>query len=711
MLTARLLTEELLAPDLPAQSSHPRDVSRLLLGLMALSRKAEESHHQSGNDGLGDVISKSVLRTLLSALHFRDVATVRHSRRVAMLAVGMARFLGWELSQQKVLEVAAILHDIGKIGVPDNILFKPGKLSPDEAELMSLHHNIGVDVLQACRVDMEVLEIVVQAHCNFDGESDRSRKIGGEIHQGARILAVADAYDSMSTDQVYRKGRSHAEIMNVLMEAGGTQFDGNVVCALSRWIEGEGLPFEQGSGDLKSAKPPGPVHPEEALEASSLGHIFSYLYVLESLYDGFYIVDSDLRFAVWNVGSEKLLGRSAQETIGQVWSSRMFRYSDSYGQPLHDEQCPMNRVIADGRPATSTLKMQRPDGTVLDVELQSVPLLDASGQLHGVAEIIRDLSRSSRRPREFRELKIAASRDALTSVANRGELETQLAMMVSEFARQHDGEPFSAIFIDVDHFKSINDTYGHGTGDQVLIDLARLLQHETYSGEIVGRYGGEEFVVLCPATALDQAIRKAERLRIAVSRHDFNGLMNSRVTASFGVTQAETGDSVESVFRRADKALYMAKQGGRNKTCSLTNADLLAGERPTKETSSDSGDPFLFTSSFLACVAADMIVYKLGGFVNDQRAALKEVSAKRAIIQLGSRGVLPLWGLSDDRRPVELTVEFGEEELSGRGGVRAARKVPIQVVIRPVGWVRKAEVFQSRARSVLKLLRSYFVAT
>src|SRR5690606_6231048 len=125
----------------------------------------------------------------------------------------------------------------------DNILFKPGALSPDEAELMSLHHNIGVDVLQACRVDSQVLEIVGHSHSFYNGATDGFRRIGSDVPLGARILAVADAYDSLSTDQVYRKAKTHPEIMKILMDQAGTQFDGNLVCALARWTQHEGASF------------------------------------------------------------------------------------------------------------------------------------------------------------------------------------------------------------------------------------------------------------------------------------------------------------------------------------------------------------------------------------------------------------------------------------------------------------------------------------
>lgn len=682
------------------------DSSRVLLGLMTLARNAAIFTEQ-GTDTLDGVIAKGVLRSLLSALEFRDVATLRHCRRVAVLATGTAERLGWEGRQLKVLEVAALLHDVGKIGVPDNILFKPGKLGPDEIELMALHRHIAIDVLQACRVDPEVLEVLTQASNHFSGAGEGYQRIGSEVHQGARILSVMDAYDSLSTTQVYRQGKPHAEVIEVLQKHAGSQFDGNIVSALARWIETEGSPFADRADEFAHLEHCDAVHQiDESGEAGFLCHIFSYLYLLESLYDGFYLVDSDLRFVIWNHGLERLLGRPSNEMLGRTWTIRQVGYTGNGGRPLTDQQCPMNQVISCGKATTSQLQAQRENGRVLEVEVQSVPLLDEHGQLHGVAEIFRDMTRSIRRPQEFRELKLAASRDALTAVANRGELETQLANLLSEFSKPG-GEVFSVIFLDVDHFKNVNDTLGHGVGDQVLIDMARLLQHETYSGELIGRYGGEEFVVLCPGTDLDQAVRRAERLRVALSRAEVGGVPELKVTASFGVSQAETDDTVESLLRRADKALYQAKERGRNRTCFQGQEH----EAASAESEQAKSDPFVLKAEFAAVIAAEMVAYKLGGFVSDQKAHLKTVAQDHAVLQLGSRSLFGFWGSTADRQPVQLEIRFGREIARGpMKGHSASKRMQVTVEIRPLGRIRKADVFQFRAKQILKNVRAYFAA-
>jgi diguanylate cyclase (GGDEF)-like protein/putative nucleotidyltransferase with HDIG domain/PAS domain S-box-containing protein len=692
----------------PLVATHPTDSSRILLGLMTLARRADESSDEP--DSLGGAISREVLRSLLTALHHRDENTILHCRRVALLCVGIAKFLGWNEEQLKLLEVAALLHDIGKIGVPDHVLFKPGKLSADETELMALHHNLAIDVLQACRVHKEVLDIVLQSHLHYNGANDGYRKIGSDVHQGARILAVADAYESLISQQVYRQGKTHQQALKILMEAAGAQFDGNVVLSLSRWVDAEGLPFDKKRiASDRSCEWNRSLTPEEIQEANALCHIFSYLYLLESLYDGFYMVDADRRYVVWNCGAERLLGHAPHNMVNHTWSSRVLKQATYSGNQLADRECPLNIVMENGHPLTNIMKFQHANGSWVDAEAQTVPLIGRDGKLHGVAEIFRDVSRTSRRPLEYRELKLAASRDPLTSLANRGELETQLTLLVNDYNEKSKAEPFSVIFLDIDHFKPINDTYGHAAGDQVLVETARLMQHETYSGELVSRYGGEEFVILCPSTNLAQGRKRAERLRQAVNRKEFAQLSGNTITASFGVAQIERGDSVSSLLRRADRALYISKETGRNKTTTLTNEEFLSGAMPIEEKPVTKDDPFVYQTTFLACVAAEMIVYKLGGFVADEHARLVDGNSEEATLHLGSGGLLGGWGSTDDRQPVSVCVRFSNKR-AGKNSTAASTRVPVEVTIRPRGRVPNSEKFQSRAKRVLKALRSYFAA-
>jgi diguanylate cyclase (GGDEF)-like protein/PAS domain S-box-containing protein len=681
------------------------DTSRVLLSLLELVRQGERVDRGDA-DSLDSVVARPVLRRLLSALHYRDAATLAHSRRVALLSVGVAQQLGWEARHLRVLEVAALLHDFGKIGVPDNILRKPARLSSEEAELIAISHNIGTDVLQACHLDTEVVQIVSDAQASYE-VSDETRRPRRDLHLGARILAVTDAYDSLTHAQVYRQANSHAEAVAVLHQDAETRFDASIVDALARWIDSEGLPYLVNEMDPAASVQPGaPVDDEAAQQAVSLCQMFSHLYVLETLYDGFYLLDSDLKFALWNRGISNLLGRSASQMLGSQWSSRTIPTSTPTGERIADHECQVRKVMQTGLPVCQIVQVQQKGGAWIEVELQTLPLSDAQGAVRGVAEICRDISRSKRNAPQYRELKLAASRDALTGVANRGEMEKQLARLFED-CDLHTDVPFSVIFLDIDHFKPINDTHGHGVGDRVLIAIARLMQAELDSGELVARYGGEEFVVLCPSTDLESGIRKAERLRTALAETTIGDQPRITVTASLGVSQVEPGDTPEQLLHRADTALYNAKEAGRNRTCNLSARDVAPkNARQQQQEQVKSGS--VFRGSFTTCMMPEMAVYKVSGFVSETEAKVVKVSAERVALQVGRGGLWGGWGAQPHRQPVNILLEFTEpEEASTKA---AARRVLVRVTITPVGRPPGAEVFQKRGKHVLELLRCHFAA-
>jgi diguanylate cyclase (GGDEF)-like protein/putative nucleotidyltransferase with HDIG domain len=166
---------------------------------------------------------------LISALAYRDQSTAEHSRRVADLCVATANGL-MSVSDAYVLEIAALLHDIGKIGVPDSILLKPGPLTDDEWKVMHVHDRIGVEIIRSTFASKELAEIVLTHHSWFGGNpKDPSLPTGNRIPIGARILTIADAYDAMVSDRVYRKGRSQAQAFEELRRFAGTQFDAKLV--------------------------------------------------------------------------------------------------------------------------------------------------------------------------------------------------------------------------------------------------------------------------------------------------------------------------------------------------------------------------------------------------------------------------------------------------------------------------------------------------
>jgi len=679
---------------------HPMDTTRILKALLEIADDAgrvdQEDPHSSW------VVSPWLLRRLLSAIHYRDESTVLHSRRVALLSVGIAEHIGWDPVALRKLEAASLLHDVGKIGIPDHILMKPGRLSPDEQAMVMRHHQVGSDFLQACRVDQEIVELIWFSHMRLkvNGEREDHNDV---VPQGARILSVADAYDSLRNDQPYRGRKSHADTMQLLRDQSGKQFDRNVVAALERWIEHEGHVFQADANDADlSVNASAPIDQQAISEASTLCHILGYFDLLESMYDGFYIVDADMRVMVWNDGMRRITGIKPADIVGEPWSRRLVPYCDDKRSPLKDRDAPVQRVLRENRPICKKLRMEPSQGQGFGVEVQALPLLEENGQILGVVEILRDVSQVKGDAGQYRELQNAARRDPLTGVANRGELESRLARMLVNRNEGKSDSPFSVIFLDIDRFKSINDTYGHTVGDRVLVDLTRLIEDELYSGEIVGRYGGEEFVVICPETDLARAVERSERLRRNIQDAVMAKPADLRVTSSFGVAEIEANDTVEKLLHRADEALYEAKRTGRNRTC-------VRSEHVARK--SGSGDlaigKFVHTIVFEARVAEKLVLYKISGFVDGEKANLTKVEEQRVEMKLGRAGLLGGWGDDRNQQPVKVVVEIGDQKQSGKWD---SQMVDITATVTPVGRCTD-EMFQSRAAHVCQRLRAYFAAT
>lgn len=234
-----------------------------------------------------------------------------------------------------------------------------------------------MDGLQACRVHQDVLEIITQSNPNYDNGLNKTT----DLHLGSRILAIADAYDSLSHKQAYRESKTHEEILSILGGSAGTRFDGNLVNLMNRWMQAEGPPSSREPQDPAKLQDAGIFQLAEEMQASSLCHIFSYLHGLESTYDGFYLVDSDLKFRIWNTGMERLLGRNASKMLDQNWTSRQIAFADKHGRQFPDEARPMSEVIQGGQARTAQLQIQHVDGQWLDVEVMTVPMIDHDGSL------------------------------------------------------------------------------------------------------------------------------------------------------------------------------------------------------------------------------------------------------------------------------------------------------------------------------------------
>jgi len=278
--------------------------------------------------------------------------------------------------------------------------------------------------------------------------------------------------------------------------------------------------------------------------------------ITSSAHDAIVMVDDNGMLTYWNEAADTIFGYTREEVIGRNFLALIVppqsRYRETYEAGLK------RLVTAEGRNAGEAVELEiaRKDGTESFVEL-SLSAVQIRGRWHGIG-IARDIS-DRKRAEEY--LKRQATTDALTGIANRRLFDTFLETEMRRAARHH--LPLAAMIVDIDHFKQVNDVYGHQVGDEVLVELTRLVSEQIREHDFFARWGGEEFVILSPNCDTENMRLMAEKLRAAVEVHAFPNI--SRVTCSFGLTEYLTGDSAGDFIGRADAALYRAKENGRNR--------------------------------------------------------------------------------------------------------------------------------------------------
>lgn len=216
------------------------------------------------------------------------------------------------------------------------------------------------------------------------------------------------------------------------------------------------------------------------------------------------------------------------------------------------------QTILQGNVWHGEIKNQRKDGSFYWVDSTITPTLDDQGNIKGFTSIRQDIT-------DKKKVEDLSRTDQLTQLNNRHAMELIFNKEAERSSRYR--RAFSIIMFDIDLFKSINDNFGHHAGDLVLVQIAKITKQIVRETDSIGRWGGEEFIIICPETSLDNAETLAEKIRFSIENYKFDGLGTR--TASFGVAEYFPGESQESLIKRADDALYEAKRSGRNNVVSF----------------------------------------------------------------------------------------------------------------------------------------------
>ncbi|BCG46133.1 diguanylate cyclase with PAS/PAC sensor [Citrifermentans bremense] len=284
--------------------------------------------------------------------------------------------------------------------------------------------------------------------------------------------------------------------------------------------------------------------------------------LLNSLFDGLYCVDLDRRISFWNSAAQRITGYSAEEVLGSKCHDSILRHMEIDGYDC-EVRSPLSATMEDGKVREANVLVHHKHGYRLPVQVRTSPVRDEEGAIVGAVQIFTDNSNAVQILAALEKLKQDVLVDSLTGVGNR-----RLADMSLD-SRLHDWQThyrsFGVLFMDVDHFKSINDRYGHKTGDDVLRMVGKTVSSVFRKVDTVARWGGEEFVAILPSIRLPALATIAERVRTAVARSFLmEGGERIGVTLSIGGTIAESGDTAESIITRADAQMYRSKACGRN---------------------------------------------------------------------------------------------------------------------------------------------------
>lgn len=540
------------------------------LRLYSEKLQSEMSHIQKLNE-----LNRAIIASLATAIDAKDSCTSSHINRVQHYATSLARAAGLSGPEYEAVSTGALVHDIGKLGVPDHILGKPGKLTPEEFQRIQSHVTIGAEILSPIPFDFPVVDVVRSHHERWDGLGYPDGLKGEQIPIGGRIIAIVDVFDALTSDRPYRRGMSHQEALAILKEGAGKQFDPNLVALFEQILPEvlEEIRLSESCAVQTPEPQPGTIDGAFALAqirkaaaemaaVCDVAHSLAEKETLDQVCD--VVVDRAMALlpadtAVLYLRDEEPVGRSATTWCPAPESAaRRLRSSDplelvavaaqgKYAEKLRGMTIRMGEGVA-GWVATNqqprvnvsaALDIARrftPEETVELSAATAVPLVHGPEVLgvlaiytcaysvvneHHVhllnilAEHAAAAIRSSRRLERQREL---AYTDPLTGLANSRHLIRHLDRLTRGAAPPEalGAPPFTLVMLDLDGFKEINDTLGHLRGDELLRRVGRTLAEVARDGDVVCRYAGDEFVLLLEGVGQEHAEGVAQRVREAI---------------------------------------------------------------------------------------------------------------------------------------------------------------------------------------------------
>jgi diguanylate cyclase (GGDEF)-like protein/putative nucleotidyltransferase with HDIG domain len=567
-----------------------------------LGRLEDEKRHA---EEMGALHLRTI-EALALAIDAKDHTTHDHLRRVRVYAIEIAKELTCCEDDIEALRAASLLHDIGKLAVPEHIISKPGKLSPEEFEKMKIHPVVGAEILERVEFPYPVVPIVRAHHEKWDGSGYPQGLKGEEIPIGARILSAVDCLDALASDRQYRRALPLDEAMARVVADSGKAFDPQVVEILHRrYVELEQLARAQDMPKMaalsKDLKITAGAAPAEGFESSAsedqpiefLSSIAAARQEAQMLFEVSQSLGNSLSLdetlSVLSVRLKRLVPYDSmaiyvlkdKKLLPEFVSGENFRLFSSLEIPLGEGLSGWvahNRMpIVNGNPSVEPGYLNDPDKFSTLRSALAVPLEAVNGvtgvlalyraekdafnkdHLRVMLAISSKLAMSIDNALKYQMAENSATTDYLTGLPNARSLFLHLDRELARCKRTN--EPLTVLVTDLDGFKQINDRFGHLEGNRTLRVMARGLSEACREYDYVARMGGDEFVIVVPGLTPENLEAKVSQFR-EIAREAGREICGEEVL-SLSVGQAHfpgDGTDAEQLLAQADRRMYVAKQ-------------------------------------------------------------------------------------------------------------------------------------------------------
>jgi len=576
---------------------------RLYLGKLEEEKKYAENQKQHADDMAS--LHLRTIEALALAIEAKDQTTHRHLERVQVYAVEVGRSMGLSEVEIEALRAGALLHDIGKLAVPEHIISKPGKLTIEEFDKMKIHPVVGAEILERVQFPYPVVPIVRSHHEKWDGSGYPDGLKGEQIPIGARILAAADCLDALASERQYRRALPLDAAMEIVVLEAGKSYDPAVVkilreryreleaMAVGRQVEpkklSKNLKIENGRAPAAGFEVSGSARaqPSDFLqsiaaaraEVQTLFEMSQDLGNSLSLNETLSVLEVKLRriiphdaIAIYIVREKVLKPEYVSGDDFRLFSS----LSIPIGQGLSGWVAENRQPIVNGNPSVEPGYLNDPNKFSILRSALAVPLEGLNGVV-GVLTLyhvekdafIKDhlrilmalsskLSLSIENALKYQQASSSATTDYVTGLPNARSLFLHLDAEVARCKR--DAISLAVLVCDLDGFKQVNDRLGHLEGNRALEAVAAEFKAQCREYDYVARMGGDEFVLIIPGIGPEAAPARMERLRQSVtqiSRRLWGQeiLAVSIGSAFFGLD----GQNAERLLAEADRRMYTEK--------------------------------------------------------------------------------------------------------------------------------------------------------